>query len=139
MKIRKFEETDRESVLELWEVCELIRPWNNPDKDITRKLSFQPNLFFVGELNGRVIASVMAGYDGHRGSVFYLAVAPTHQKLGYGRDLMCEVEKQLTAFGCSKLNIVVRSSNQKVLNFYSALGYVTDNVTSLGKRLISDA
>jgi ribosomal protein S18 acetylase RimI-like enzyme len=139
MHVRKFKESDRNSVIGLWEACDLTRPWNDPDKGITRKMSIQPELFLVGEVGGDIIASAMAGYDGHRGSVFYLAVAPNHQKSGYGRDLMDEVEKLLISMGCPKLNIIFRSSNQKVLDFYNTLGYSPDDVVSLGKRLIPDA
>ena len=139
MHVRKFKESDRNSVIGLWAACDLTRPWNDPDKDITRKMLIQPELFLVGELGGDIIASAMAGYDGHRGSVFYLAVAPKFQKSGYGRDLMKEVERLLISMGCPKLNIAIRSSNQKVLDFYNGLGYSADDVVCLGKRLIPDA
>lgn len=138
LKIRPFSESDRTAVVELWQTCGLTRPWNNPDLDISRKLKVQPELFLVGECQEEVVASVMAGYDGHRGSVFYLAVLPEHQGLGYGRLLMTQVEERLAAMGCPKLNIVVRSSNAQVLEFYKKLGYATDEVVSLGKRLIPD-
>lgn len=139
MKIRKFSESDKQAVIELWEACELTRPWNNPELDISRKLKVQPELFLVGEAQGKVIASAMAGYDGHRGSVFYLAVSPSYQGLGYGKLLMAKIEDLLISMGCPKLNIVVRTSNEKVLAFYNSLGYATDDVVSLGKRLIPDA
>ena len=139
MKIREFSESDREAVIELWDVCELTRPWNNPDLDISRKLRVQPELFLVGEVQGKVIASAMAGYDGHRGSVFYLAVSPSYQGLGYGEQLMARIEELLTSMGCPKLNVVVRTSNEKVLAFYNSLGYTADEVVSLGRRLIADA
>jgi ribosomal protein S18 acetylase RimI-like enzyme len=139
MKIREFSESDRGAVIELWQACELTRPWNNPELDISRKLRVQPELFLVGEVHGKVMASAMAGYDGHRGSVFYLAVAPPHQGRGYGKLLMAKVEALLASKGCPKLNIVVRTSNEKVLAFYTSLGYTKDDVASVGKRLIADA
>jgi ribosomal protein S18 acetylase RimI-like enzyme len=139
MKIREFSESDREAVIELWDACELTRPWNNPDLDISRKLRVQPELFLVGEVQGKVIASAMAGYDGHRGSVFYLAVSPSYQGLGYGKQLLARIEKLLTSMGCPKLNVAVRTSNEKVLAFYNSLGYTADEVVSLGRRLIADA
>lgn len=139
MKIRSFKESDRHSVIALWQACGLTRPWNDPDSDISRKLAVQPELFFIGEVDEKVIASAMAGYDGHRGSVFYLAVSPEYQRRGFGKLLMQKIEEALKAKGCPKLNIVVRSSNEKVLAFYSQLGYATDDVVSLGKRLIPDA
>lgn len=84
------------------------------------------------------MASVMAGYDGHRGSVFYLAVSPDHRGQGYGKLLMAQIEHTLVSMGCPKLNIVVRTANEQVLKFYDRLGYSRDDVVSLGKRLIPD-
>ncbi len=138
MEIRTFRESDRRNVISLWEACELTRPWNDPDKDIDRKLRFQPELFFVGLDGEAVVASAMAGYDGHRGSVFYLAVDPGCQGKGYGRALMDHLERVLAELGCPKLNVLVRSSNEKTLGFYRRLSYATDEVASLGKRLIAD-
>jgi ribosomal protein S18 acetylase RimI-like enzyme len=100
---------------------------------------FQPKLFFIGTVKPSVVASAMAGYDGHRGSVFYLAVHPKFQGLGYGQKLMGHIEHVLTEIGCCKLNIVVRTTNEAMLGFYNNLTYTTDNVVSLGKRLIPDA
>lgn len=138
MQIRSFKESDRNAVIELWQACGLTRPWNDPNTDISRKLAVQPELFFIGEVDQKVIASAMAGYDGHRGSVFYLAVSPEYQHRGFGQLLMRKIEDVLKAMGCPKLNIVVRSSNEAVLAFYSHLGYATDDVVSIGKRLIPD-
>ena len=138
MKIRSFYEPDRQSIIQLWQDCNLTRPWNDPDQDISRKMAFQPELFLVVEDKGQVIASAMAGYDGHRGSVYYLAVSPEYQAKGIGKQLMSEIEDRLTNLGCPKLNIVVRSTNDKVLEFYRKQGYVPDDVVSLGKRLIAD-
>ena len=139
MKIRRFKETDREAVVNLWKACDLIRPWNNPEKDIDRKIQFQPDLFFVGTIDTQVVASAMAGYDGHRGSVFYLAISPYCQGQGYGQKLMTYIENALMDLGCPKLNIVVRSSNDRVLRFYNNMAYSTDDVISIGKRLMPDA
>lgn len=138
MDIKKFEESDRNDVLELWRACDLTRPWNDPNRDIDRKMRFQPELFFVGTLDSRVISSAMAGYDGHRGSVFYLAVHPGFQGLGYGQRLMSHIETVLISLGCPKLNILVRSANEQVLSFYSKSSYSADAVVSVGKRLIPD-
>lgn len=138
MKIRSFYEPDRQAVIQLWQDCGLTRPWNDPDQDISRKITFQPELFLVAEDKEQVIASVMAGYDGHRGSVYYLAVSPEYQARGIGKQLMSEIENKLIKLGCPKLNIVVRSTNNKVLEFYQKLGYLPDDVLSLGKRLIVD-
>lgn len=138
MHIRKFMEADRQAVIALWTECELTRPWNDPAKDIDRKMLFQPDLFFVGILDSRLMASAMAGYDGHRGSVFYLAVHPDCQGRGYGQRLMAFIEDTLIGLGCPKLNIAVRTSNDPVLGFYDNLAYKKDDVFCIGKRLIPD-
>lgn len=139
MEIRPFDEADEPAVIALWLACGLTRPWNDPHKDIARKLTQQRELFLVGTWGGVVVASVMAGYDGHRGWVNYLAVAPDRRGAGHGRALMAEVERLLALRGCPKLNLQVRSGNTEVLAFYARLGYGQDEVVSLGKRLIADA
>ncbi|HEY0823685.1 MAG TPA: GNAT family acetyltransferase [Ramlibacter sp.] len=139
MQIRPFREQDEQQVVALWQACGLTRPWNDPHKDIARKLRVQRELFLVGEVDGRVIASVMAGYEGHRGWVNYLAVDPRHRRSGHGARLVRRVEELLEAAGCPKVNLQVRTGNAEVLAFYRALGYAPDDVIALGKRLIPDA
>jgi len=136
MDIRAYQASDEGAVVSLWEECGLTRPWNDPRKDIARKLTIQPDLFLVGTLEGQLIATVMAGYEGHRGWVNYLAVAQKARGRGFGRALMENVERLLLNFGCPKLNIQVRSSNADVLAFYRAIGYAPEEMVSLGKRLI---
>lgn len=138
MQIRPFERSDQRAVVALWEECRLTRPWNDPHKDIARKLAVQPELFLVGVVDGAVVATVMAGYDGHRGWVNYLAVAPVFRGRGFGRALMQRVEELLLEHGCPKLNLQVRASNHAAIDFYRHLGYVQDESVSLGKRLIED-
>jgi ribosomal protein S18 acetylase RimI-like enzyme len=138
MDIRAYRTADEGAVVSLWTECGLTRPWNDPRKDIARKLAVQPELFLVGTLEGRLIATVMAGYEGHRGWVNYLAVAPGVRGRGFGRALMESVERLLMNLGCPKLNVQVRSSNPDVLAFYRALGYAQEEMVSLGKRLIQD-
>ncbi len=139
MHIQPFELHQEEAVIALWERCGLLRPWNDPALDIQRKLLVQPELFLVGSNgSGDVIASAMAGYDGHRAAVYYLAVDPAHQSRGAGRALMAEVEHRLLAMGCPKLNILIRTSNLAVRGFYDALGYKSEDVACMGKRLIAD-
>ena len=139
MDIRPFREADAPTVIALWDACALTRPWNDPAKDIARKLGVQRELFVVGEADGTLMASAMAGYDGHRGWVNYLAVHPDFRRQGHGQALMRHVEQGLPALGCPKLSQQVRSSNASVLAFYQALGFGQDDVVSLGKRLIVDA
>lgn len=139
LRIRPFEARDAAAVIALWQACGLTRPWNDPARDIARKQAVQPELFVVGELAQQLVASVMAGYDGHRGWVNYLAVHPDCRRQGLGEALMGHVERELQAMGCAKLNLQVRSDNAAVLDFYRALGYLQDDVVSMGKRLIVDA
>ena len=136
MQIRPYEPSDELTVVALWQECGLTRPWNDPRKDIARKLSVQPELFLVGAMNGQVIASVMSGYEGHRGWVNYLAVSPTYRGRGYGKKLMQHVERLLFEVGCPKINLLVRSANSEVIEFYRSMGYAQDEAVSLGKRLI---
>lgn len=138
MDIRSFLEADAPAVIALWDACALTRPWNDPAKDITRKLGVQRELFLVGETDGALMASAMVGYDGHRGWVNYLAVHPDHRRRGHGAQLMQHAEQGLLALGCPKINLQIRSSNAEVLAFYRMLGYLNDDVVCLGKRLIHD-
>ena len=136
--IRTFTKADETAVVALWRVAGLTRPWNDPHADIARKQTVQPELFLVGQLGGEIIASAMAGYDGHRGSIYYLAVSPDHQRQGHARALMAEVELRLTALGCPKLNLMVRHDNSAAMGFYERIGYDEQAVATLGKRLIVD-
>lgn len=138
MLIRSFRPADEAAVIALWQACGLTRPWNDPARDIARKLLVQPELFLVAEVEGSVVASAMAGYDGHRGWVNYLGVAPAWRGRGFARALMARVETELLALGCPKLNLQVRADNAAALGFYAALGYGQDAAVSLGKRLIPD-
>lgn len=139
MQVRAFDPGDEDAVVDLWDRCGLTRPWNDPRKDIARKMNVQPEWFLIGEADGGIVATAMAGYDGHRGNVYYVAVAPEQQGLGYGRAIMAEVERLLTDAGCPKINLMVRSGNDSVIEFYRRLGYKIDEVSCLGNRLIPDA
>jgi len=138
MIIRTFDAADTDAVVQLWTDCGLVRPWNDPHRDIQRKVNEQPELFLVGESDGQVIATGMIGYDGHRGWVNYLAVTPDRQGAGLGRLLMARAEELLTERGCPKLNLQIRAGNTAVIEFYRSLGYVEDEAISMGKRLIPD-
>jgi len=116
----------------------LTRPWNDPRADIARKQKEQPELFLVALLDGHVVGVVMGGYDGHRGSISYLAVAPDRQGQGVGRALVERIEEMLSQRGCPKINLQVRIDNDQVNGFYEALGYEPFQVTDFGKRLIPD-
>jgi ribosomal protein S18 acetylase RimI-like enzyme len=137
--IRPFCSGDEPAVIALWHAAGLTRAWNDPERDIERKLRVQAEWFLVAELNGELIGSVMAGYDGRRGWLNYLAIAPGMRRRGYARALVESAETQLRAAGCPKLNLQVRAENPAAIAFYERLGYRQDAVVSLGKRLIPDA
>ena len=138
MEVRSYQESDQEAVVRLWRDCGLVALQNDPVKDIQRKLLVQRDLFLVGLMGRRLVGAVMAGYEGHRGWINYLAVATDCQKNGYGRLLMAEAEARLRALGCAKINLQVRSSNAGVIEFYQRIGFSVDDVVSMGKRLEED-
>lgn len=123
------------AVVDLWRKCSLIVPQNDPVVDIRKKVDYQPGLFFVALLDGRVVGSVMAGYEGHRGWLNYLAVLPEYQGQGYGRKLVEKAIAELRKLGCLKVNLEVRKSNSSVIDFYIHLGFKNNEVVGLGKRL----
>jgi ribosomal protein S18 acetylase RimI-like enzyme len=136
--IRPLRQSDRRAVVARWRECDLIRPVNDPDLDIDRKLSNDPDHLIVAELNGAVVGSLMFDYDGHRGWLNYLAVKPEHQGTGLGRALVTYAEHELGTAGCAKVNLQIRKSNLQAVEFYRRLGYLIDDVVSLGRRLIVD-
>jgi ribosomal protein S18 acetylase RimI-like enzyme len=138
LTIRIFQPADTDPVITLWQRCDLTVPWNDPHQDIKRKLAVQPEFFLVGVKEGSLVASVMGGYDGHRGWIYYLAVDPVFRLRGYGRLILHELEKRLSEAGCPKINLMVRATNDGVLSFYRSLGYTEDEVVNLGKRLVKD-
>lgn len=125
-------------VVDLWKRCGLIASANNPHADIRRKMEVSPELFLVGTLDSAVVATAMAGYEGHRGWINYMAVAPHLQRTGYGRQMMERAEFLLRERGCPKINLQVRSSNKAVADFYRRLGFSFNDVLSMGKRLLTD-
>ena len=138
IEVRAYRESDQDDVVTLWRECELVKPWNDPTKDIRRKLEVQRELFLVGLLDGKLVATVIAGYEGHRGWINYLAVSKECREMGFGRLMMDEAEERLRAMGCPKINLQNRSSNNGVIRFYRSPGYSEDDVVSMGKRLEQD-
>lgn len=138
IEIRAFAPADEDVVVALWHEAGLTRPWNDPRADIRRKLSVQPELFLVAIEGGSVVGSVMAGYDGHRGWLYYLATADTHRGRGIGTALVAEAERLLEAMGCPKVQLMVRPDNTGARGFYDALGYEPFETWATGKRLIVD-
>ena len=138
LHLRPYQDSDLDSVLQLWQDCDLLHPVNDPLKDITRKKKVNPEWFIVGELDGKIIATTMIGYNGHRAEINYLGIHPDHQGRGYGKLLMDHAEDLLRAVGCPKINVMIRTTNAKVLAFYERLGYIDNQCHTLGKRLESD-
>ena len=138
MLVRPYLSADENAVVELWRKCNLLRSWNNPKQDIKRKLGVGSELFFVGLVDNKVVATVMGGYEGHRGWVNYLAVDPTYQRRGLGQQIMEGVEKKILAMGCPKINLLIRMDNKAAVKFYESIGYEMDEVVSMGKRLVEE-
>lgn len=150
MTIRAYRESDEEAVLALWRACEMLR-WSDPRKDIARKLKVNPEWFLVAEAaessegaseagatNAGIVGTCMVGYEGHRGWINFLAVAPERQGDGIGQALMTEAERILREVGCAKINLQVRATNRKVVAFYERLGFASEELLSMGKRLVKD-
>lgn len=136
--IRAFQLPDTEAVVSLWQTTGLTRPWNNPHQDISRKLTVQPELFLVAVDGDELVGSVMAGYDGHRGWLYYLASDPSRRGQGIARGLVEHAEKLLLDMGCPKVQLMVRPENDVARGFYDALGFEPFEVWATGKRLIAD-
>ena len=134
--IRTYRNADHDAVVALWnEVFPDPKPWNDPAEAIRRKLAVQRELFFVAEVEGRIVGSAMGGYDGHRGWVYFVATDPRCRRRGIGSALMQRVEEELTALGCAKVNLQVRANNTQVVAFYESLGYAAEQRVSMGKLL----
>ncbi|MGD0158682.1 MAG: GNAT family acetyltransferase [Candidatus Bathyarchaeia archaeon] len=134
-KIVRYRSEFQRAVVDLWSECNLIVPQNDPVVDIQKKVDYQPELFFVALLDGHVVGSVMAGYEGHRGWLNYVAVLPDYQDQGYGRKLVEKAVAELKKIGCLKVNLEVRKSNSSVIDFYLHLGFKDNKIVGLGKRL----
>ena len=138
LTIRNYHNSDEEPIIDLWFECGLAVPWNNPKQDIERKMDDDPDLFLVCEIKGRIVGSCMAGYDGHRGWIYYLAVKSEYQKQGIASRLVREAEHRLLKIGCPKIDLMVRKSNKDAISFYYKIGYKEDPVVVLSKRLYED-
>ncbi|MDL9980531.1 GNAT family acetyltransferase [Microbacterium candidum] len=136
--VRAFDIPDTDAVVALWHEAGITRPWNDPHRDIERKLAVQPELFLVAVDGDVVVGSVMAGYDGHRGWLYYLASSSGRRGEGIGRLLVEAAEGRLVAMGCPKVQLMVRPDNGGARGFYDALGYEPFETWATGKRLIAD-
>jgi ribosomal protein S18 acetylase RimI-like enzyme len=137
LAITPFSSADESAVVSLWHRCfppEHLTGHNEPHGAIARKLAYQPDLFFVARIDDQIVGTTMAGYDGHRGWMYSVAVDPDHRRQGIARALLHHAEQALIALGCQKINLQVRESNQDMIAFYRRCGYVIDPVLSMGKR-----
>jgi len=139
LTIRPFAEGDFEAVCALWQSSALLRPWNDPAHDIAHCRENPTSELFVGLCDGQVVASIMVGNDGHRGVVYYVACAPQHRGKGYARDMMRHGEAWLKERGVFKVNLMIRDDNEKVRDFYRAIGYQEEPRIVMSRRLDQDA
>lgn len=135
MEIRVCQDGDFDQVATLWTRCHLSAPHNDPRKMFDRKRAYQPDLFLVGEIDGNLVASVMAGYEGRRGWINLLAVDPDYRRCGFGREMMDAAHERLTGLGCPKVNLQIRVWNADAMAFYERLGYSLDLCYSMGKSI----
>ena len=134
--IRPYRMDDELEVVQLWKKVFPETPLHNdPLRDIQRKLKIQPGLFLVAEKEHLLVGTAMAGYDGHRGWVYYLAVDPAYRRNGIGTALMKKAEGLLAQKDCPKLNLQIRANNSDLQAFYEKLGYSVEERISMGKKL----
>lgn len=138
MEIRAFDQDDFEEIITLWERCDLLRPWNDPEMDIERKLNHDPELFLVAVVGAEIVGSVMGGYDGHCGSAWYLAVHPDYRGRGFANALLNRLEKKLIARGCPRIKLLIEDDSEELIGFYEKLDYELKETFCLDKRLIED-
>ena len=138
IEIRSFRQEDEAPLIKLWERCELVVAWNDPSKDISRKVQLDSEGLLLGWHDNSLIASVMAGYEGHRGWINYLAVDPEFRLKGLGRTMMKAAETYLEQFECPKINLQIRAENHQVIGFYKSIGFLQEDVVNMGKSLIPD-
>ncbi|MBY8609139.1 GNAT family acetyltransferase [Burkholderia arboris] len=139
--IRPFERADTDAVLTVWRDAfpqyedADAPPHRDPLRSIGLKLATQPELFFVATSGARVVGTLMAGFDGHRGWLYSFGVANDARRLGVGRALIAHAERALAARGCLKINLQVLPGNDDACRFYAALGYRVEERISFGKTL----
>jgi ribosomal protein S18 acetylase RimI-like enzyme len=128
---------DVEAVIALWRRCGLTRPWNDPYKDISFARAGGNSTILVMANDGEIIASAMAGHDGHRGMLYYVAVAPDQRSRGLGKAMVAAAEAWLAQRGIWKINLLVRAENETVRGFYEALGYEVNPVLCMARKIVA--
>jgi ribosomal protein S18 acetylase RimI-like enzyme len=132
---REIEDCDVEPVVALWRACGLARAWNDPYKDISFARAGKESAILVGAVDGKLAASVMVGHDGHRGMLYYVAVDPSVQGKGLGKQAVKAAEDWLRRRGVWKINLLVRAENEKTRGFYENLGYEVSPVMCMARRI----
>jgi ribosomal protein S18 acetylase RimI-like enzyme len=136
LAVEAYRETHFDGVRSLWlEAFPDDPPHNRAEAAIPAKLAIQPDLLLVALDGGEVVGTAMAGYDGHRGWLYSVAVRKTHRRAGIGTVLVEEAERRVARLGCAKVNLQVRVENAAVAAFYRRLGYEVEERVSMGKRL----
>lgn len=135
---REIGDADVGPVVALWQACGLTRPWNDPYKDIAFARGSDGSTVLVLEQDGRIAATVMAGHDGHRGMLYYVAVDPALRRRGLGKAAVRAAEAWLGERGVWKVNLLVRAENAAVKGFYEALGYEVNPVLCMARKIGQD-
>lgn len=134
--IRTYSDEDREAVTALWNtVFDYPHDYHRPEASIRRMIATAPDLFFVGEIEDEVVGTVLAGWDGHRGWIYSMAVDPARQRHGIGTALLEHAVEELRRRDCPKVNLQVLATNAAVIAFYERHGFVVEERASLGRRL----
>jgi ribosomal protein S18 acetylase RimI-like enzyme len=139
MNFRELKSSDVHTVTALWREVDLVRPWNDPDGDFRGAIAGVTSAVLGAEVEGVLVGTVMVGFDGHRGWLYYVAVAPSAQRSGVGTALTNRAEEWLAERGAQKVQLMVRRGNDEPRLFYGDLGYEPSDVTVFQKWLRSDA
>jgi ribosomal protein S18 acetylase RimI-like enzyme len=136
VKIRKFRQTDKDSVITIWkDVFNPQKPHNDPELVINMKTKHNDGLFFIAEENKQLIGTIMGGFDGHRGWLYSLAVSPKYRRKGVGTLLVNKVLNELINLGCIKVNLQIYSDNRSTVEFYKKIGFLIEDRISMGKKI----
>lgn len=133
MKIRTYKTSDKNSVISLWKkVFNPQKPHNDPKTAIDMKTKHNDGLFFIAKENNQVIGTIIAGFDGHRGWLYSLALHPQHRRKGIGSKLVKKAIGELKKLGCLKVNLQINSDNDEVVEFYKKNGFLIEDRISMG-------
>ena len=135
MRVRMADQADKLDIIALWHDCGLTRPWNAPEEDFDFALNGPSSTVLVLQSKDGIVGSALVGHDGHRGTVYYVSIAPAQRGLGLGKMLMDAAEDWLRDRGVWKVNLLVRLENSAAVRFYDQLGYEDQDCIALGKRL----